>query len=296
MMRPVITGDELETIGALIHERSGIRLDDAGPWLPARVLEHMAVARVADGADLLRHVRHSRTEYEGLLDRLLWYESAFFRFPQAFQAFEQHVLPEIHMTKFWENPRSLRVWSAGCGNGEEPYSIAISVSETLELTEAWSVSILATDISGRALQHAERGVYEPQQVAALSARQHETYFSRIGGQFMAKPRLRHLVSFALENLADRAYAGRFDCIFCMDVLRYFGASRRTELLRHFYDCLEPGGYLLLGDGEQLGDDAPYLQSIEAGGARVWQKPLGPAGKLSVRICSPVKMRLASSSI
>jgi chemotaxis protein methyltransferase CheR len=156
---PVVTDHELSEIRSLIEQRSGILLDSSRErFFSTRVREHMEFKRLSFGSELLRLMTSSNVEYDALLERLLTQETRFYRYPETFKAFEQRVLPEMHMKKFWENPRALRIWSAGCSTGEEPYSIAVSVCDTLEFAEAWNISILATDISKVALQHAERGV------------------------------------------------------------------------------------------------------------------------------------------
>src|SRR5262249_26019305 len=133
---------------------------------------------LAHGTELLRMVKSSNAEYDQLLERVLTQETSFFRYPAVFQALERRVLPEIHSKKFWSNPRSLRVWSAGCSSGEEPYSIAISICETLQSPDAWNIQILATDISRKALQMAETGRYDRRELAALMPEKIDTYFTR----------------------------------------------------------------------------------------------------------------------
>jgi chemotaxis protein methyltransferase CheR len=176
------------------------------------------------------------------------------------------------MKKFWENPRTLRMWSAGCATGEEPYSMAITVLDALEFAEAWNARILATDISRQALSEAERGTYPVRELAALSSRQIETYFQREGEDYTVRPRVRNLVSFAPMNLAQPVYMGRFDCIFCMNVLIYFGEQRRAELIQRFHDYLEPGGYLFLGHAETVAGVPVRFNTIVYRDVRVYQKP------------------------
>src|SRR5512142_1640413 len=125
-----VTEHELSEIRHMIESRSGILFDESRErFISTRVREHMELQR---GADLLRLIKNSNVEYDSLLERVLTQETSFFRYPDAFAAFEKKVLPEMHMKKFWENPRSLRIWSAGCSTGEEPYSIGISIMDTIE--------------------------------------------------------------------------------------------------------------------------------------------------------------------
>jgi chemotaxis protein methyltransferase CheR len=272
---PVVTEHELSEIRALIEQRSGILFDESRErFFSTRVREHMEQKKHAFGAELLRTIRGSNVEYDHLLERLLTQETRFRRYPEVFEALERKVLPEMHMKKFWENPRALRVWSAGCSTGEEPYSIAISICDTVEFAEAWNIKILATDISKQALTIAERGVYSPRVLEHLSPRQIETYFQKIGDQYMVRPKLRGLVSFAPMNLAQAVYVGRFDCIFCMNVLIYFSEEKRAQLIQRFFEYLEPGGYLFLGHAESAAGLPIKFNQIVHNGARLLQKPAG----------------------
>src|SRR5437667_1642293 len=99
---------------------------------------------------LVRCVRKSNVEYEAFLERLLTQETSFFRYPGVYEAFEKRVLPELHTKKFWRDPRTLRVWSAGCSTGEEPYSIAVTIADALSFSDTWTMALLATDVSRNA--------------------------------------------------------------------------------------------------------------------------------------------------
>src|SRR6266481_8358035 len=131
---------ELSEIRMLIEERTGIHFDESRErFFSTRVREHLHANEQQRGCDLLRTIRKSNVEYEALLERLLTQETSFFRYPAVYDAFEKRVLPELHVKKFWKNPRTLRVWSAGCSTGEAPYSIAITVADALSFADAWNV-------------------------------------------------------------------------------------------------------------------------------------------------------------
>src|SRR6516162_10630446 len=190
-MQVTVSEHELSEIRGLIETRSGILFDDSRErFFLTRVREHVEARKLAHGTDLLRLIKNSNVEYESLLPRLLTQETSFFRYPAAFEALEKKVLPELHMKKFWENPRSLRVWSAGCATGEEAFSIAMTVADALEFADAWNIHILATDVSRQALDHAEHGVYDVRELEAVSPRQRELYFSHGTGHYVVKPRIR----------------------------------------------------------------------------------------------------------
>jgi len=269
----VISEYELDEIRTLIEHRSGILFDASRErFFSTRVREHIAGKHFAGGTDLLRKLRASNVEYEALVERLLTQETSFFRYPAVYEALEKKVLPELHIKKFWENPRTLRIWSAGCATGEEPYSIAISVADALMFAEAWNIEILATDISKHALMHAARGVYSRRSLEQISPRQLDSYFSSAGNDHAVKPRIRRMVSFAPMNLAQAVYLGRLDCIFCMNVMIYFSEPRRNSLIQHFYEYLEPGGYLFLGHSESISNVPVKFESVVCGDCILYRKP------------------------
>src|SRR6202007_1013474 len=143
---------ELSEIRMLIEERTSIRFDESRErFFSTRVREHMIRKGHARGTDLPRSIRKSNFDFQELLESLLTQETSFFRYPSVFEAFEKRVLPELHIRKFWKNPRTLRIWSAGCSTGEDAYSLALPVSEAISFAAAWTVEILATDIGRHAL-------------------------------------------------------------------------------------------------------------------------------------------------
>ena len=264
---------ELSEIRMLIEERTGIHFDASRErFFSTRVREHLLARGMARGNDLLRAVRKSNLEYEALLEKLLTQETTFFRYPAVFEAFEKRVLPELHVKKFWKNPRTLRVWSAGCSTGEEPYSIAITILDSLNLAEAWDVEILATDVGRQALKHAERGVYSGRSIASVTERQLGAHFATVDGGYQVKPRIRKIVNFVQMNLASPVYVGKMDLIFCMNVLIYFSEERRRSLVQRFYDALEPGGYLFLGHSESISKMPVKFQAIVLGDCILYRKP------------------------
>ncbi|HXJ15760.1 MAG TPA: protein-glutamate O-methyltransferase CheR [Candidatus Polarisedimenticolia bacterium] len=270
---PRLTESELDEIRTLIEQRSAILFDSSRErFFSTRVREYLEEKGLSGGADLLRHVRASSVEYESLLERLLTQETSFFRYPAVYQALEKKILPEVQERKFWENPRTLRIWSAGCSTGEEPYSIAITVCEALKFAEAWEIEILGTDISRRALRHAERGVYSKRTLQNVSLGQAESFFTPTKHGFQVKPRIRRMISFAQMNLVESVYVGKVDCIFCMNVLMYFSGEHRLAILRRFYEALEPGGYFLLGHAETLSNASLKFEPVVLGDCRLYRKP------------------------
>jgi chemotaxis protein methyltransferase CheR len=269
-----LTEHELSEIRMLIEERTGICFDESRErFFSTRVCEHMRLKGYARGAELLRAARRTNLEYEALLERLLTQETSFFRYPAVYEALEKRVLPEMHVKKFWNNPRTLRVWSAGCATGEESYSIAVTIADTLAFADAWNIEILATDIGRQALRTAEAGVYSGRSIAGLTEGQLAAHFTQTGNGVQVKPRIRKLVTFAQMNLAQSLYVGRMDMIFCMNVLIYFSEARKRALVQRFFDTLEPGGYLFLGHSESLAKIPVKFQAIVLNDCILYRKPV-----------------------
>ncbi len=264
---------ELSEIRMLIEERTSIRFDESRErFFSTRVREHMIRKGHPRGIDLLRAVKKTNFDFQELLESLLTQETSFFRYPSVFEAFEKRVLPELHTRKFWKNPRSLRVWSAGCSTGEEPYSIAITVADALSFADAWNVEILATDIGRNALTIAERGIYSGRSIGSVSETQLAAHFLPAENGQQIRPRLRKMINFVQMNLTNSVYVGKMDVIFCMNVLIYFSEERRRELVQHFYSVLEPGGYLFLGHSESISKMPVKFQAIVLNDCILYRKP------------------------
>jgi chemotaxis protein methyltransferase CheR len=267
------TASELDELRTLIEERSAILFDASRErFFAPRVNEYVRESGERNVPALLKRIRGSNVEYDRFLGSLLTQETSFFRYPDIFQALERVVLPEALARNRWRNPRTLRIWSAGCSTGEEAYSIAITVADTLPFSDAWQIEILATDISRDALQLAERGVYSGRSLAAVTPQQLEAHFKKVGNAWQVKPRIRKMISFAPMNLARSVYVGRMDCIFCMNVLMYFSEERRNELLQRFYDTLEPGGLFFLGHSESLKTARVKFETAVHGDCQYYVKP------------------------
>lgn len=268
-----VTACEQDELRELIAERSAIVFDATRERsFTTRVRDYVIERKLQGVAELLRVVHASDSEYDAMLETLLEQEASFFRYPAVFEALAKKIVPELQEKKFWDNPRTLRIWSAACSTGEEAYSIAIAVADALPFAEAWRIEILATDISCRALQEAERGVYRGRSLDNLTMQQIENYFTTTRHGYVVKPRIRRMVTFTPMNLARVVYVGRMDCIFCMNVLTYFSKERRSSILQRFSESLEPGGYFLLGDGEELDDRSVRLESLNLGGCQIYRKP------------------------
>jgi len=272
---------ELSELRLIVERQTGVLLDTPTGELSSVVSQFLQSRHLTSTSDLLERLRTSSSECESLTEPLLDRETAFFRHPAAFDGLAKVVLPDTLSRKSAEHPRTIRIWSAGCSTGEEPYSIGISVCETVNCSGGgWQVHIVASDIRRQALQVAERGLYPQSELEHLPPPLVKTYFARVGEHYLVKPRLRNLVTFAPMNLAKPSYIGRFDCVFCMDVLPHFSVAQRMALVQRLHLCLEPGGYLLLGQGEKLPAADVKFDSRKVSEYTAYQKPRAAAAGAS----------------
>lgn len=270
---------ELSELRLIMERQTGVLLDTPTDPLTSLVGECLQSKHLGGAEDLLQLLRSSDTECETLLERLLDSETSFFRYPAALDALAKAVLPEIQARRPAGGPQTIRIWSAGCATGEEAYSIAISVCETVNCNGgSWNVRIVASDIRRRALQFAERGLYSEKALQHVPRHLLQNYFAKVGQHLLIKPRVRNLVSFVPMNLAKADYLGRFDCVFCMDVLPHFSKAQRVALVQRLHLYLEPGGYLFLSPGEKLPASAVTFNPHKILDCTLYQKPLAAAAK------------------
>lgn len=195
-------------------------------------------------------------ECKTLLDTITINVTEFFRDTETFDAFKNEVIPQVIAAKQKRKSKMLRIWSAGCSIGEEPYTISIILHEKLgALMNDYLVSIHATDIDGKALSAARAGVYDAQALKNVPKHLISRYFETDGdGKYRIKDKVKHLVKFQQHDLfSDRKFS-HFDVIFCRNVMIYFDKEFQSRLLLDFYNALHDGGYLILGRTETMPGD------------------------------------------
>ncbi|HEY5593888.1 MAG TPA: CheR family methyltransferase [Nitrospiria bacterium] len=182
-------------------------------------------------------------------------ETYFFREKKSFEIFEEHILQKLICSRRGTEPR-LRIWSAGCCTGEEPYSIAILLDKLIPDPKDWNITILATDINPRFLQKASEGVYNEWSFRDAPTRIKERYFERKkGGRYKILPEIKKRVTFSYLNLAEDAYpsltnnTNAMDVIFCRNVLMYFGPERARKVIQNLFRSLINGGWLIVSPSE-----------------------------------------------
>lgn len=197
-----------------------------------------------------------------LMNRITTNHTFFMREPDHFDYFRDTVLPDL---KIKSAGRDLRIWSAGCSSGEEPYTLAMIIDEFFGKDKPlWDTKILATDISERALSKAKTGVYAGRSIAALPYSWKLNYFSTLdSASSVISDKLRQEVIFRKFNLMAPVFTFRkkFHVIFCRNVMIYFDEKTKQELVNKFYDATENGGYLFIGHSESLNREATRYKYV-----------------------------------
>lgn len=345
MVGGTILEHELSELRLLVERQTGVLLDCPNSALAAHIADYLEAQGLDSPTALLDRLRACDQDPATLpqfLVGLLNSNTGFFRHPGAMNALGKQIVPQICARKAGEGPATLRIWSAGCGTGEEVYSIAMAICESLpgtntagngsngngnglkelatkdkpantrnggiaetsvptaaQLSKDWSIHIVGTDLLPSAIAVGERGLYPQSALAGLPPAMIRSYFSRIvspagspaglqnGGSngsqnglpstpsahLLVKPRLRSLVTFNTMNLTRPVYIGRFDCIFCMDVLPHLSRSQRSALVERLHLYLEPGGYLFLSQTEKLSAPNLNFRSETFDGYTFHRKPL-----------------------
>ncbi len=205
-------------------------------------------------------------EFQQLIDLITNTETHFFRNPAQFDVLKQFVLPEIIWRKERLKERKIRCWSAGCSTGDEAYSIAIVLRESLPFPSEWDISILATDINRNALAHARKGVYGEKNLVQIPKDDRLKYFKLQDSYYDLNPEIKGAVQFEYHNLVKDPFLDKrmrdVDILFCRNVLIYFDPQKTQKVIENFFHCLSPEGYLFLGHAETLWQITDQFESIE----------------------------------
>lgn len=255
---PVLGEVEFHYLRAFVLEHCGIALGEHKHQLMQgrlfRRLRALGLSNFGDYCELLREDPYS--ELGELASAISTNVTAFFREVHHFDLLTNELLPRWLQHKRRDGDR-LRIWSAGCSTGEEPYALAMVLAEAIELSgSTLDAKILATDLSPQALESARKGVYSLERLAGISAERCQRWMLRGTGEYeglaCVHPRLRELVTIEPLNLLHPwPMSGLFDAIFCRNVVIYFDHPTKQRLFRRYADLLPPGGYLFLGHSESL---------------------------------------------
>jgi chemotaxis protein methyltransferase CheR len=246
--------DDIEAFRRLVLERSGLILSAEKDYLLKTRLEPIARAEnFVDVASMLRQVRLTPASRlaQRCIDGMATHESFFFRDITPFDQLRDVILPELWKAR--AGSKTLRIWSAACSSGQEPYSLAMLLREQYAKFGDWKIDILATDFSQPILERARTALYSDFEVRrGLSEERQARWLVKEGAAFRIAPELRAMIQFRHHNLLDgMATLGQFDLIFCRNVLIYFDPATKARTLEAVANILAPDGALILGSAETV---------------------------------------------
>jgi len=267
-----ITKAELKLLQALVYQECGMYFDERrAHFLEDRLSRRLKECQLDSFYSYYRLLisDQGKRELSRLVEDLTVNETSFFRNQAQLELFHKHILEDLLRTKPANRDYNLRIWSAGCSTGQEPYTIAMLVADALAYYELrhstsaplplprplipspWKLEILASDISYSVLRAGQDGSYNENQMASVDYSYRLRYFDKVGERYAIKKAVKELVHFDFHNLKTEYLPQNNDVIFCRNVMMYFDEAEQKRLVEKFWRCLHPGGHLLVGHAESL---------------------------------------------
>lgn len=252
-----ITDRDFKELIAYIKSNYGINLSQKKNLIEGR-LSNLLLGKGFDNfSDYLQYVFADTTKMEitSLVNKITTNHTFFMRETDHFTYFEQEVLPYLHAGS---KDKDLRIWSAGCSTGEEPYTLAMIIADYFGREKMfWDAKVLATDISVKALETGEKGIYSLESIETLPSHWKSNYFKKVNKEnYQISDEMKQEVIFRIFNLMDERFPfkQKFHVIFCRNVMIYFDHATKMRLIEKFYEMTESGGYLFIGHSESIGRD------------------------------------------
>jgi chemotaxis protein methyltransferase CheR len=258
--------DQFHKLRQTIYNKLGLHFDDKKLYfLRSRIAKRMDALGLEDFHQYVFMVNYADPnglEMQQLANLITTNETYMFREYEQLQAFANYCLPEVLSAKHSRDDKTLRIWSAGCSSGEEPYTIAMIVQDVFPQVSSWDCQIMATDVDENMLERVRSAQYGPRSVHEVPEEYRTKYLIEHGDEYIVRRRTSSLVQVKHLNLHDQmAMRGmrNFDFIFCRNVLIYFDDLSRKSVVDHFHTALNKGGYVFLGHSESAGRITPAFR-------------------------------------
>ncbi len=274
-----ITDEEFLQLRDFIYQVCGIFIAENRKYLVENRLSNrikeLNLKSYSEYYNFLRFDNSRKEELNRLFEVVTTNETSFFRNPPQLKVFQDYVLKEVIDECRKTGRKRLRIWSAGCSTGEEPYTLAIILYEVLKSEiRSWDIKITANDLSEAVLAAARRGIYNEYALRTTPPEIVSAYFTKDGNVYKIKPELKQLVSFGQINLSDKDQLRRVEksqIVFCRNVIIYFDDEMKRKVISAFYDNLEPNGMLLIGHSESLHNISRAFKPEHHTGTIVYRK-------------------------
>jgi chemotaxis protein methyltransferase CheR len=254
---------EFQKIRDIVYHLSGIILDKKHELIKARLSKRLRTLGLSDFKEYIEYLEQDSTKSELniMIDGLTTNKTSFFREPQHFDFLQQRIVPTF------KDKKKVRFWSAGCSSGEEPYSLAILLSESIPDIHLKDVQILASDISSTILTKARNAHYDADYINDIPKEIVKKYFVQESNlktnDYTLRNNIKSLIKFAKLNLMDSwPLKGPFDVIFCRNVMIYYDLPTRKKLVSRFWELLKEGGFFFIGHSESLTSTSTQFKYIQ----------------------------------
>ncbi len=249
-MSEFLSDADFERFRTLIYDESGIHFSESNRTiLESRLKERLRIAKIDTVGDYYRFVRSDSEELKVLLDAVTTNLTRFYRNTAHWETFEKFVVPDLVERKKKSGNRRVKVWSAGCSTGEEPYTIAMELLELLP--KDFEAEIVASDLSLKSVLTAQQGFYTENRIAGIPESHLAKYFDRREGGYQVKDFVKKLIKFDYHNLKNDSGQRNLDVIFCRNVLIYFDEAAQKAVINRFWEAMAPQSYLFIGHSESL---------------------------------------------
>jgi chemotaxis methyl-accepting protein methylase len=253
------TDEDLKKALKFISERRGI---DLCSYRQNFVFRHLR-SRLQDinavnGDDYVNYIKANPAEIDIFIDALSISVTHFFRDADVFESFRKNVIPVVMKRKESAEQKMIRMWSAGCATGQEPYSIAILMKEALAGRDDYLIKIWATDVDMDAIEKAKKAEYEERDFREMEKKYRDKYFERKGDKYILSDEIKRLVRFERVDLISDPGLKFMDVIFCRNVMIYFNRLQQEELFKKFYESLNIKGYVVVAKVETIWDKDQFF--------------------------------------
>jgi chemotaxis protein methyltransferase CheR len=239
---------DFELYKAIIYKESGITFTTTNrSILESRLKEQLRSLGLDSVKAHYAKISTNKEELKSFLDSITTNLTRFFRNQAHFDALEHHVIPELMKIK--QGSTTIKIWSAGCSTGEEPYTIAMLLSEILP--PPWKYEILASDISLKCLMTAKEGFYADSRIVGIPDNYLKKYFDKVEGGYKVHADLMSRIRFDYHNLANDSGQRNLDLVFCRNVIIYFDETAQTAVINRFWDSMANKSFLFIGHSESL---------------------------------------------
>lgn len=269
-MLEVLNDADFEKFRKLIYKECGITFSDTNrAILDSRIKEILRNKKMDKVDDYFKLINTNKEELKSMLDAITTNLTRFFRNQPHFDAFTNYVVPHVLEDKRKTGDKTVRVWSAGCSTGEEPYTIAMILKKILPI--GYNYSIAASDISLKSLMVAQQGFYADNKMEGVPPEYLSTCFTKVPGGYQINKDIMSHVKFDYHNLQHENAMTKFDIVFCRNVMIYFDVPAQMTVLNNFWNAMQPHSYLFIGHSESLFGMKTKFEFLKTNWACLYQK-------------------------